>query len=42
MISNAGPLVNGYLSLPTDAGLGWELDRDYIAKYRISERTTKS
>jgi L-alanine-DL-glutamate epimerase-like enolase superfamily enzyme len=42
MISNAAPLKNGYLALPTDPGLGWVLDRSYIAKYRINERATKA
>ena len=42
MISNAAPLNNGYLALPAEAGLGWVLDRDYIAKYQISERSTKN
>lgn len=41
MIANATPLNNGYMALPTGPGLGWELDRGYIAAHRISERTTK-
>ena len=41
MIANAAPLKSGYMALPTGPGLGWELDRDYIAAHRISERTTK-
>ena len=41
MISNAAPLNNGYLALPNEAGLGWVLDREYIAKYRINQRTTQ-
>jgi D-galactarolactone cycloisomerase len=36
LIANRPPLVDGQLALPTDPGLGWELDLDYIARYRIS------
>jgi D-galactarolactone cycloisomerase len=45
IIVNRPPLVNGRISLPSDPGLGWVLDEDYITKYRISpagtERTTE-
>jgi L-alanine-DL-glutamate epimerase-like enolase superfamily enzyme len=41
MIANAAPLDKGYLALPTEAGLGWVLDREYIAKYRINQRTSQ-
>jgi D-galactarolactone cycloisomerase len=40
MIANRPKLKNGYMKLTDNPGLGWELDRDYIKKYRISERRT--
>jgi D-galactarolactone cycloisomerase len=36
LVANRPPLVDGHLTLPTEAGLGWELDLDYIARYRIA------
>lgn len=36
LIANRPPLVNGALTLSDAPGLGWELDEDYIARYRIS------
>lgn len=35
LIANRPELVNGELTLPTTPGFGWELDEDYIAKYRV-------
>lgn len=34
IIANKPKLENGHIQLPTGPGLGWELDLDYIAKYR--------
>lgn len=42
MITNAAPLSQGFMLLPKTPGLGWELDRDYIDTYRISQRTSKA
>lgn len=36
MIANAPALKDGRISLTERPGLGWELDRDYIEKYRIN------
>ena len=36
MIANRPELVDGTLPLPTGPGLGWELDRDFIERYRVS------
>lgn len=36
LIANRPALQNGRITLPESPGLGWELDQDYIAKYRIS------
>lgn len=36
MIANAPTLKDGHISLTERPGLGWELDRDYIEKYRIN------
>jgi D-galactarolactone cycloisomerase len=35
MIANRPELVEGKLQLPTGPGLGWELDRDFIERYRV-------
>lgn len=35
LVANRSPLVDGWLELPTGPGLGWELDWDYIERYRI-------
>jgi L-alanine-DL-glutamate epimerase-like enolase superfamily enzyme len=40
LIANRPKLNNGYLQLSDRAGLGWDLDQDYIAKYSISKRKT--
>jgi D-galactarolactone cycloisomerase len=40
LIANRPKLNNGYLQLSDRAGLGWDLDQDYIAKYSISKRST--
>jgi L-alanine-DL-glutamate epimerase-like enolase superfamily enzyme len=40
MIANRPQLNSGYFQLSDNPGLGWELDRNYIAKYRISERAS--
>ena len=40
LIANRPKLKDGHMQLNDKPGLGWELDRDYIAKYRISGRVT--
>lgn len=35
LIANRPPLVDGYLTLSDAPGLGWELDWDYIERYRV-------
>jgi L-alanine-DL-glutamate epimerase-like enolase superfamily enzyme len=35
MIANRPKLVDGQFPLPERPGLGWELDEDFIAKYRV-------
>jgi len=42
IIANRPKLKDGNLTLTDNPGLGWELDRDYIKKYRISERVTEA
>ena len=42
IIANRPQLKDGNLTLTDNPGLGWELDRDYIKKYRISERVTEA
>jgi len=41
LIANRPKLKNGHMQLNDKPGLGWELDRDYISKYRISGRVTE-
>lgn len=41
MIANRPKLKSGYFKLTDAPGLGWELDRDYIAKYRINSRRSE-
>jgi D-galactarolactone cycloisomerase len=36
LVANRPPLVGGRIALSTRPGLGWELDEDYIARYRVS------
>lgn len=36
LIANRPPLVNGRIELPEAPGLGWELDRDYMERFRIA------
>jgi D-galactarolactone cycloisomerase len=36
MIANRPELVDGKLALPKGPGLGWELDREFIERYRVS------
>ena len=36
MIANVPETKGGYITLPDRPGLGWELDEDFIAKYRIT------
>jgi L-alanine-DL-glutamate epimerase-like enolase superfamily enzyme len=36
LVANRPPLVDGMLALPTGPGLGWELDLDYVERYRVS------
>jgi D-galactarolactone cycloisomerase len=35
LVANRPPLVDGYLTLSDDPGLGWQLDWDYINKHRL-------
>jgi D-galactarolactone cycloisomerase len=35
LIANRPDLVDGELQLPTGPGLGWELDRDFIERYKV-------
>ncbi|QTO37639.1 mandelate racemase/muconate lactonizing enzyme family protein [Tessaracoccus sp. MC1865] len=37
LITNRPPLENGHLILSDDPGLGWQLDWDYIDKYRLDK-----
>lgn len=41
IIANRPLLKNGYFDLNDNPGLGWELDRDYIDRYRINLRNTE-
>ncbi len=41
LIANRPKLKDGRITLLDKPGLGWELDRDYINKYRIAERVTE-
>lgn len=36
LIANRPQLSGGRITLPDGPGLGWELDEDYIAKYRVA------
>ena len=36
MIANRPDVVDGHITLPDLPGLGWQLDEDFIQKYRIS------
>ncbi len=40
LLANRPKLKDGHIQLNNNPGLGWELDRDYIDKFRISERVT--
>ena len=40
LIANRPKLRDGHIQLTDRPGLGWELDQDYIAKYRISQRVS--
>ncbi len=35
LVANRPPIVDGRLALPSGPGLGWELDADYIEKFRV-------
>ena len=37
MITNRQPLVNGELTLPDAPGFGWELDEEFIERYRVDK-----
>jgi L-alanine-DL-glutamate epimerase-like enolase superfamily enzyme len=37
MIANRPPLEDGELVLGDEPGLGWELDWDYIDRYRVNQ-----
>ena len=36
LVANRAPLADGKLALPTEPGLGWELDLDFIERYRVA------
>jgi L-alanine-DL-glutamate epimerase-like enolase superfamily enzyme len=36
LIANRPPLVDGTLAVPRRPGLGWELDADFVAHYRVA------
>jgi L-alanine-DL-glutamate epimerase-like enolase superfamily enzyme len=36
LVANRPQLSDGWFDLPTGAGLGWELDLDYVERYRVS------
>jgi D-galactarolactone cycloisomerase len=36
LVANRPPLVDGQITLPTAPGFGWELDEDYIERYRVA------
>ena len=38
MIANRPDVVNGHITLSGRPGLGWELDEDFIRKYRVRYR----
>ena len=38
LVANRPPLVDGRHQLTAAPGLGWELDRDYIDRYRVARR----
>ena len=38
MIANRPAVVDGHITLSDRAGLGWELDEEFIRKYRVAER----
>ena len=42
LLANRPALKDGHIQLNDNPGLGWELDSDYINKYRISERFTEA
>jgi L-alanine-DL-glutamate epimerase-like enolase superfamily enzyme len=37
LVANRPKLVDGFLTLPDEPGLGWELDEDYIEAHRIAD-----
>jgi D-galactarolactone cycloisomerase len=37
LIANRPPLLDGAIALPTNPGFGWELDWDYVDRYRVSK-----
>jgi L-alanine-DL-glutamate epimerase-like enolase superfamily enzyme len=41
IIANRPKLKDGRIQLNDRPGLGWELDQDYIKKYRINSRMTE-
>jgi len=36
MIANRPEPKDGFIRLPDTPGFGWELDEEFIAKYRVS------
>src|SRR5438132_1110812 len=36
LVANRPPLVDGFVELTDAPGLGWELDLDYVERYRVS------
>jgi D-galactarolactone cycloisomerase len=37
LVANRPPLIDGHIELPEAPGLGWELDGDYIDRYRVQK-----
>jgi L-alanine-DL-glutamate epimerase-like enolase superfamily enzyme len=37
LVANRPQLVDGFLTLPDQPGLGWELDEDYIDAHRVAD-----
>jgi L-alanine-DL-glutamate epimerase-like enolase superfamily enzyme len=35
LVANRPPLVDGWIELPEGPGLGWDLDLDYIDRFRV-------
>ena len=42
MLANRPKLVDGQFPLPEGPGLGWELDEDFIERYRVDRLTAST